>query len=71
MKVINYLSLMDSRSVIKALKAGGWRFARAKGSHHHFNHPTKPGLVTVPHPEKDIPLGTLKSIERQSGVKLT
>jgi len=37
-----------------------------KGSHWHFTHPTKPGKVTVPHPEKDVPLGTLRSIERQA-----
>jgi predicted RNA binding protein YcfA (HicA-like mRNA interferase family) len=36
-----------------------------------FRHLAKPGIVTVPHPRKDMPLGTLKSIERQSGVKLT
>jgi hypothetical protein len=27
------------------------------------------GNVTVPHPRKDFPIGTLKSIERQSGIK--
>jgi transposase len=37
------------------------------GSHHHFQHPTKAGIVTVPHPGRDIPIGTLRSIERQSG----
>jgi len=26
--------------------------------------------VTVPHPKRDLPLATLKSIERQAGVKL-
>jgi len=41
-----------------------------RGSHHQFRHPTKPGLVTVPHPEADLPRGTLRSIERQSGLKL-
>ncbi|WP_311775950.1 type II toxin-antitoxin system HicA family toxin [Pseudomonas baetica] len=25
-----------------------------RGRHHHFKHPTKPGLVTVPHPKKDL-----------------
>lgn len=30
----------------------------------------KPGIVTVPHPKKDITIGTLKSIERQAGLKL-
>jgi predicted RNA binding protein YcfA (HicA-like mRNA interferase family) len=36
----------------------------------HFKHPGKSGRVTVPHPYKDLPIGTLKSIERQSGIKL-
>ena len=61
---------MHSRQVIKALEAAGWVLARVKGSHHHFRHPTRRGTVTVPHPAKDIPAGTLKSIERQSGLKL-
>ncbi|MBI3708716.1 MAG: type II toxin-antitoxin system HicA family toxin [Proteobacteria bacterium] len=26
--------------------------------------------VTVPHPQKELPIGTIKSIERQSGLKL-
>jgi predicted RNA binding protein YcfA (HicA-like mRNA interferase family) len=62
---------VSSAQVIAALKAAGWQLARAKGSHHHFKHATKPGIVTVPHPKKDLPIGTLKSIERQSGVRLT
>lgn len=41
-----------------------------KGSHVQFKHPTKTGRVTVPHPKRDVPLGTLKAIERQSGLKL-
>ena len=61
---------MDSRSVIAKLKADGWYEVGQKGSHLHLKHPTKPGKVQVAHPKKDIPIGTLKSIERQSGVKL-
>ena len=57
--------------MIKKIKAAGWVLARTKGSHHHFHHGARPGIVTVPHPKKDIPIGTLKSIEKQSGVKLT
>jgi predicted RNA binding protein YcfA (HicA-like mRNA interferase family) len=41
------------------------------GSHVQFRHPDQKGRVTVPHPKKDIPIGTLKSIERQSGIKLS
>lgn len=57
----------SSREIIKMLEADGWFLARAAGSHHQFKHPTKPGKVTVPHPEKDIPVGTLRSIYRQAG----
>lgn len=60
----------SSREVIAKLKTDGWEFDSTTGDHHHFKHPTKPGKVTVPHPVKDIKIGTLKSIERQSGVKL-
>ncbi len=51
-------------------RGGWWRLKRVTGSHHPFAHPTKPGLVTVIHPAKDIKLGTLESIEKQSGVTL-
>jgi predicted RNA binding protein YcfA (HicA-like mRNA interferase family) len=61
---------LSSRDCIQKLEAAGWRFVRATGSHHHFRHEARPGTVTVPHPVKDMPIGTVKSIERQSGVKL-
>ncbi|WP_298292844.1 type II toxin-antitoxin system HicA family toxin, partial [Thiomonas sp.] len=50
---------MNSRQLIKQLEADGWQLVRVKGSHHQFRHPTKPGLVTVKHPDGDIPKGTL------------
>jgi predicted RNA binding protein YcfA (HicA-like mRNA interferase family) len=61
---------MDSRDVISALVRNGWIQVAQKGSHVQFKHPMKAGRVTVPHPRRDIPLGTLKSIEKQSGLKL-
>ena len=61
---------MKSRDVIKALEANGWYVVRITGSHHHFRHPEQSQVVTVPHPKADLPIGTLKSIERQSGMKL-
>jgi len=61
---------MHSREIIAALEAAGWREVTRKGSHVQFKHPTIPGRVTVPHPERDIPKGTLRSIERQSNLKL-
>jgi len=61
----------SSREVIRALLANGWVEMAQAGSHVQFRHPSKPGRVTVPHPNKDMKIGTLKSIERQSGLKLT
>ena len=62
---------MKSRDVIKALEAAGFEKVAQKGSHLQYKHPGRKGRVTVPHPKRDLPLGTLKSIEKQSGVKLT
>jgi predicted RNA binding protein YcfA (HicA-like mRNA interferase family) len=61
---------MNSRDLIVALRKDGWEQVAQKGSHVQFKHPTKPGRVTVPHPKRDIPVGTLKSIEKQAGLKL-
>jgi len=62
--------MMHSRDVIRKLEADGWREVARKGSHAQFKHPAKTGRVTVPDPRRDIPIGTLRSIERQSGLKL-
>lgn len=59
----------SSREVLKMLQDDGWYLVNVAGSHHQFKHPSKPGRVTVKHPDKDIPLPTLKSIERQSGLR--
>jgi predicted RNA binding protein YcfA (HicA-like mRNA interferase family) len=61
---------MHSREVIKQLQKDGWYEVNQVGSHKQFKHPAKKGRVTVPHPNRDIPMGTLRSIEKQAGVKL-
>jgi predicted RNA binding protein YcfA (HicA-like mRNA interferase family) len=61
---------MKSRDIIRKIEQDGWVHVGTTGSHHQFKHPTKPGRVTVPHPVKDVKIGTRMSIERQSGVKL-
>lgn len=59
----------SSREVLKQLKQDGWYEVGCDGDHHQFKHPTKKGRVTVPHPNKDIPIGTLKNIEKQAGIR--
>ncbi len=61
---------MDSRKVISALEANGWVKVAQRGSHVQLKHPSKPGRVTVPHPKRDLPTGTLRSIEKQAGIPL-
>lgn len=50
------------------VEADGWYEVRVKGSHHHFKHDGKPGLVTIPHPKKELPIGTVRNILKQAGL---
>ena len=59
---------MRSKDLIRLIEEDGWVLRRVRGSHYQYKHPTKPGLVTIPHPRKDIPKGTLKNILRQAGL---
>jgi len=56
---------MKSGDVIKRLKTEGWKLTRTKGSHQQWVKGDK--RVTVPHPKKDLPKGTLSNIFKQAG----
>ncbi|MCL1867857.1 MAG: type II toxin-antitoxin system HicA family toxin [Paludibacter sp.] len=54
---------------MKDLKDDGWYLVNYEGSHKQFEHPTKPGKVTVNGtPSTDFWGKLLKSIENQSGI---
>ena len=58
------------KHLIRFIKHDGWYLDRIKGSHRHFKHPIKPGIVTVPKQfNADIRLGTLNSALKQAGLK--
>ena len=59
---------MNSAKIIKQIEEDGWYLVNVVGSHHQFKHPTKKGRVTVPHPKKDLPIKTVKSILKQAGI---
>ncbi len=59
----------SSREIIKDLEKDGWCEVRVTGSHHHFKHPVKSGIVTVPHPRKQLGKGLLNSILKQAKLK--
>ena len=61
---------MKVRDLVRMLELDGWRLVRTRGSHHHYRHEVKPGLVTVPGTGgADLAPGTLNSILRQAGLK--
>ena len=61
---------ISSREILKILRQAGFEVDRQTGIHVQLWHEKKQRQVTVPHPKKDIAIGTLKSIERQSGIRL-
>jgi len=61
--------IVKVRDVIKMIENDGWQIDRMTGSHRHYYHPTKKGIVTVAgHPSADIDPGTLASVCRQAQV---
>lgn len=60
---------MDSRALIRMLVEEGWREVRVVGSHHTFKHLDRAMILTVPHPKKNLPIGTVNSILKEAGLK--
>jgi predicted RNA binding protein YcfA (HicA-like mRNA interferase family) len=61
---------MKVRELVRLLEKEGWRQVRQRGSHRQFQHPIKPGTVTVSGKlGVEIPQGTLRSALKQAGVK--
>ena len=58
----------SSKDVIRMIEADGWYEVSCTGSHHQYKHPEKRGRVTIPHPKRKLPIGTVKSIFRQAGI---
>jgi predicted RNA binding protein YcfA (HicA-like mRNA interferase family) len=58
---------MNSALIIKRLTAEGWVRVGGRGDHEKYQHPARAGHVVVPHPRKDLPIGTLRNIDRQAG----
>jgi predicted RNA binding protein YcfA (HicA-like mRNA interferase family) len=59
--------LRDSRDIIARLRKDGFEEVSVRGSHHKYAHSVLRRIVIVPHPRKDLPPGTVRSIYRQAG----
>ena len=54
---------------IKLVEADGWRLVRQTGSHRHYQHPAKPGTVTIAgKPSSTLHPKTWANIRRTAGV---
>ena len=56
----------SSQKIINTLLKNGFIFISQRGSHQKYRKDDK--TVIVPAPRKEIPIGTLRSIIRQSGL---
>ncbi|MCE0811841.1 type II toxin-antitoxin system HicA family toxin [Buttiauxella sp. S04-F03] len=60
---------MNSSDLIKELKAAGCEPARNSGcSHWIWWSPNTGKTFPVPHPKKDLPIGTVRSIRKRAGI---
>ena len=59
--------LRDSRDIIRRLLQDGFEQVSVRGSHHKFVHKARHLMVIVPHPKRDLPPGTVRSIYKQAG----
>ncbi|AGF76190.1 type II toxin-antitoxin system HicA family toxin [Bartonella vinsonii] len=55
----------DSRKITAKLKRDGFELVKVRGSHHKLKKDDK--VVIVPHPKKNLPIGTARSIAQQAG----
>jgi len=56
----------NSRKLLKVLKAAGFEEVSRRGSHLKLQKGDR--IVILPHPKKDLPLGTVRSICQQAGL---
>jgi predicted RNA binding protein YcfA (HicA-like mRNA interferase family) len=60
---------MKVSEIVRLLEQDGWTLKRTTGSHRHFTHPTKAGLVTVAgKPSATLKPKTEASILNQAGL---
>ena len=60
---------LGSREIIRVLETRGFSLVSQKGSHTKYRS-ANGRVVIVPHPRKEVPIGTTRAIIRQSGLAL-
>jgi predicted RNA binding protein YcfA (HicA-like mRNA interferase family)/predicted RNase H-like HicB family nuclease len=61
-----------SRELIKLAEEFGWMLVGVRGDHHNFKHPASRFIVTIVHPQKDVPVGRAvdNGEENQTGAQV-
>jgi len=59
--------LRDSRDIIRRLEREGFELVSITGSHHKFVHRALRLRVIIPHPKRDLPIGTVRAIYKDAG----
>jgi predicted RNA binding protein YcfA (HicA-like mRNA interferase family) len=55
----------DSRKIVKRLREEGFELTGIRGTHHKFRKGA--ATIIVPHPKKDLPIGTARAIAKAAG----
>ncbi len=46
-----------SQELVKLADEFGWKLVSVRGDHHNFKNPASRFIVTIVHPQKDVPVG--------------
>lgn len=57
----------DSKKIVARLQREGWELVAVKGSHYKFRETRTGRVIIVPHPKKDLPVGTARNIGKHAG----
>lgn len=59
----------NSKAIVKMLEQAGFEQVSQKGSHVKMRHPDGRQTI-VPHPKKDLPVGTVQNILKLANIKI-
>ena len=61
---------MTGKEIIKKLMVAGWVHASTRGSHYKMEKKDQRSVPVPVHGKKDLGIGLIKKIEKQTGVRL-
>ncbi|MEC4983536.1 MAG: type II toxin-antitoxin system HicA family toxin [Oscillatoria sp. PMC 1068.18] len=60
---------ISGKNLCKIVERFGWQLKRVKGSHHIYTQENSSTILVIPvHGNRDLPIGTLKSILKDAGL---